>query len=105
MSAMFAFNEGEVLVRSATFEYMMVDLLEHLTEEEDRAAITDAMSLNCLWIDQLRSSQRSRILLSISDLINLYLAQQDLDDTATTELRTLLDELVARYPDVLDGPA
>ena len=100
MSSMVAFTEGEVFLKSATFEWLMHKIFERVETQTDREAVTDALTIACLWVDQLADAQRDRIVDQVLVVIGQALEDPNLvscDELALAQLTELRAELKRRY--------
>lgn len=105
MSAMFAFDQGEVFLKSSTFGRVMARLLERIENGNDRRAMLDAVDLNCLWVDQLGPERKARLLPLVSEVLTACLAEVlSNDQLAIVQLNSVNKELRRRYPQLYDGP-
>jgi len=104
MSAMFAFEIGDISMRSATFENVMTELLARSTDSVDRQVWQDALDLNCLWVDQIPENLRCPLLVSLYDVLLRMLRGEAYrrNDTALFEIGEVMKELVVRYPGCLE---
>jgi hypothetical protein len=103
MSAMFAFEMGEVSMRSATFELVMKDVAEALVDPADKTIVSDAMDLNCLWVDQIDPARKRQVLSMLYRILGLHLSScRHVDnEVALLEIETLRKQLADRFPDLL----
>ncbi|MEU7938050.1 hypothetical protein [Microbispora bryophytorum] len=101
MSALFAFEVGDISMRSATFERVMTDLLARSTDATDRQTCQDALDLNCLWVDQIDAVRRCAFLANLRDVLARHMRTvAHLDDkVAVHEIETAMNELRQRYPE------
>ncbi|SDI95805.1 hypothetical protein [Nonomuraea jiangxiensis] len=101
MSAMFAFEVGDISMRSMTFEYVINDLLERSSDPIDQQVCQVALDLNCLWVDQINAGRKCALLGNLHDVLVEQLRSGVHSDNwvALFEIRRALDELAKRYPD------
>ncbi|WP_182901367.1 hypothetical protein [Microbispora sp. H10830] len=101
MSALFAFEVGDVSMRSATFERIITDLLARSADPADRRACQDALDLNCLWVDQIDAPRKCAFLTNLHDVLAQHMKTAvHLDnEVAVDEIKTVMNELKGRYPE------
>ena len=97
---MVAFTDGEVFLKSATFDWLIHNMSERTATPEDRKAVNDALEVACLWVDQLADAQRQRLVSLALQVIGQALEEPDLiglDEVAIAQLTELRTELERRY--------
>lgn len=97
---MVAFTEGEVFLKSATFDWLMHNVSESAATAEDRTAVNDALEVACLWVDDLADAQRERLVSLVLQVIGQALEDPDLiglNEVARAQLTELCTELERRY--------
>ncbi|MCW2880866.1 MAG: hypothetical protein JWQ95_4966 [Sphaerisporangium sp.] len=106
MSSLVAWEDGEVFLKSTTFEELLVPILRSTTTASDRESLTGALAIGGLWPDDhLDDSQRPRVLRAImSRADSLIAAEPDAGSTRAHQLGQLRDELRRRYPYLAEEP-
>jgi hypothetical protein len=104
MSALFAFEVGDVSMKSLTFEDVITALLERSTDPVDQEVCHDALKLNCLWVDEIESSRKCAVIGNLHAVLaeKLTLGVYRDNWVAVFEIERLSDELRKRYPECLD---
>jgi DnaJ-domain-containing protein 1 len=97
---MFAFEVGETTMRSATFERVMADTMDVLADPADRQVVSDALTVNCLWVDDVEPTRRIRVVAALYRVLGRHLESGEHRDNevALLELATTREELARRYP-------
>jgi hypothetical protein len=103
MSALFAFEVGDVSMRSVTFGNVINALMARSPESSDRQACKDALELNCLWVYQIQATRKCTF---ISNLYAVLIEQLDVEvslnnDVAIYEIRQVIKELSGRYSEFI----
>ncbi|MFS8104851.1 hypothetical protein LFM09_47895 [Lentzea alba] len=103
MSAMFAFEVGEISMRSVTFGIVIGKLRERSSDPADIEVCADALALNCLWVDQIPAARKREVVRGLRKVFRECLNSPDFADNevAQLELSRAVDEFVARYPTLL----
>ncbi|XVQ83442.1 hypothetical protein ACQP2K_32100 [Microbispora siamensis] len=101
MSALFAFEVGDISMRSATFERVITVLLTRSTDPVDRRVCQDALDLNCLWVDQIDAARKCAFLVNLHDVLAQHMQTVvHLDnEVAADEIKAAMNELTRRYPE------
>ena len=105
MSAMFAFDAGDISMRSVTFEDVMTGLLGRSIDPVDREICQDAIDLNCLWVDQIPAAQKCPLLVGLFNVLKEFLkggAYAD-NQVASFEINNVMKKLIARYPECFEA--
>lgn len=92
--------EGEVLLKSATFEWLIHKILERVETQTDRKAVNDALEIACLWADRLANAERERVVAQVLVVIGQALEDPNLvscDELALAQLTELRADLKRRY--------
>jgi hypothetical protein len=87
MSALVAFDEGEVSLKSPTSATVVTALLERSADAVDRETRTDALVGNSLWPDRIPRHREDAVLADQLDT-----GAHDDNPTAIFQIRQLLDE-------------
>jgi hypothetical protein len=105
MSAMFAFEVGDVSMKSLTFESVMKDVSEALSDPEDKEVLSDALVLNCLWVDEISPGRKRYILTVLCRVLDMHLESGEHADNevALLQIDEVRKELRRRYPDLVSG--
>ncbi|TCM35136.1 hypothetical protein [Kribbella sp. VKM Ac-2568] len=105
MSAMFAFERGEVFMKSPTFELVMNDLDSRLTHPADKYVVEVAVAMNCLWVDQIPADRKSGLLAALCGVLvgQLNSGAHDDNPVAIADLQEIIEELSKRYPGDVAG--
>ena len=100
---MFAFEVGETMMRSATFEVILGDLKRALTNPEELQVVDDALIVNCLWVDKIPPARKPSVLSALYRVLDDHMSSgaHVNDETALIEIRALRHELQRRYPQML----
>lgn len=103
MTALIAFEVGDVRMKSPTFEKVMRALLERSTDPVDQEVCTDALVGNSLWADQIPEQRKGVVLAGLWSVLDEQLRSGVYDDnmTAVFQIRQLRAELVRRYRGLL----
>lgn len=100
MSAMFAFEVGDVSMRSVTFENVITELIGRSSDPLDREVYQNALDLNCLWVDQIPAPRKCPVLVDLYDVLegSLHSGAYADNEVAIFEITNVMKELVRRYP-------
>jgi len=101
MSAMFAFEVGEAFMKSPTFEVVMTDMLERVTDPVERLVIEDSLDVNCLWVDKIPGERKRGMIALLHSVLteNLRSGRHADNPVAQYEINAVIDELSRRYPE------
>lgn len=100
MSAMFAFEVGDVSMRSLTFERVIREVLARSDNPTDQQVCKDALDLNCLWIDQIPAARLCPMVANLHNVLQKSLRDGSYvnNQVAVFEINNVMAELASRYP-------
>ncbi|WP_173137350.1 hypothetical protein [Kibdelosporangium persicum] len=98
---MFAFEVGELFMKSPTFGSVIHDLLERSSDPADRQVCQDALDLNCLWVDKIEAARKCAMIVNLSDVLKAHLCSgiHSGNEVAMVEIEAAVNELARRYPE------
>jgi hypothetical protein len=99
MAASFAFEVGTVRMGSLTFEAIMADSKEALSDQSDKEIIDEALILNFFSIDGIAHIQKE-VISTLYRILGDHLTngRHSDDDVALAQIRETMTELARRYP-------